>query len=60
MTDTSRKSEETSQEELLEFLRTEIGRAERRLDRITKTRPLLACGVALALGYLAGRVVSRT
>lgn len=33
--------------------------ARKRLDRLTRRRPVLACGVALAAGYVAGRLVTR-
>lgn len=48
-----------SADDVRERLAADVGIARKRLTRMTQRRPLLACGVALAAGYMAGRLITR-
>ena len=48
-----------SADEVRHRVTRDVEAAKRRLTRLTRRRPVLACGVALAAGYLAGRLVTR-
>lgn len=48
-----------SADDVRERLGADVEMARKRLTRMTRRRPLLACAVALAAGYMAGRLVTR-
>lgn len=48
-----------STEEMRKRVTKDVAVARKRLTRLTRQRPVLACGVALAAGYLAGRLITR-
>jgi len=58
MTDTV-SAELAHLQERLDDLRRELALADRRLRVAVRERPLLAVGVAVAAGYLLGRVLKR-
>lgn len=46
-------------DDVRERLGKDVAMARTRLTRMARRRPILACVVALAAGYMAGRVITR-